>query len=283
MNEQALRQRLMLIAKSRRESFNETWHTFVLERFLARIAKSEHRERFIFKGGFLLGRYLNLGRETRDLDFLVQQLGSARLGIEAALTAIAAVDLADGVFFSLVSIDDLRHPHMKFPGYDVKLAANAGRMRENVSIDIGVGDAAHPVEKEIDLLKSPGKDFFENSISLLAYTPETIFAEKLQTAVMRQESNSRMKDYYDLWMLCGSGLVDSDELQRSLQATFENRSTALASLPLTFSANQVAQLQRYWTPFCRNLSVKATTPPHHISEVLADINRFLSALGIDAP
>jgi hypothetical protein len=222
-----------------------------------------------------------VGHHTRDLDFLVQQLGSGRPVVESALKAIATVDLADGILFTVSAIEDLRHPHMKFPGYQVRLTAHVGRMRENVSIDLGVGDAARPVEKEIELLKTPGKDFFEDSISLLAYTPETIFAEKLQTAVVRQESNSRMKDYYDLWILSGSGLLDSDELMRTLRTTFEYRATPLASLPLTLSADQTAQLQRYWTPFCRNLSTKAKPPPSLISEVIADINTLLTTIDIN--
>jgi hypothetical protein len=87
----------MQLSKSRGENLNETWHTFVLERFLVRISKSEHRDQFIFKGGFLRGRDLDLGRETRGLDFLAQKMDSSRPVIEAALKAIVTIELADGL------------------------------------------------------------------------------------------------------------------------------------------------------------------------------------------
>lgn len=185
MNEQALRDRLMQISKLRQELFNETWHNFVLERFLVRIAKSQHRESFVFKGRFLLGHYLNLGRETKDLDFLARKIEAEKPTIEKAFQEIAETVLDDGLKFSIESLLDLKHPHMKIPGFQVQITAHLGRMREPISIDIGIGDVAEPIEKDIELMKSKGRGLFEESISLLVYSPETIFAEKIQTAAAR--------------------------------------------------------------------------------------------------
>ena len=280
MNEQSLRDKLSQIAQIRGEVFNETWHTFVLERFLARLAQSEHRTSFIFKGGFLLGRYVDLGRETKDLDFLFKQEIFHKEKIEQTLREVTTIDLNDGLVFVFVALGVLKHPHMKIPGFQATLQAQLGRMREPLSLDIGFGDLAEPVEKNIELLKSKGKALFEESVSLVVYSPETIFAEKLQTAVLRGQSNSRMKDYFDLLKLAESGILKNSLLRKTLRATFLHRQTELSALPLNFSTDHSAQLQNYWDIFLRNFKGRPQKPPQNFAEVIAKINTFLIANSI---
>lgn len=76
MNEEALKYRLKSIAKEKEQTFNQVWKQFLLERFLARLANSEHQEKFIFKGGLLLANYISIGRETMDIDFLLTKLNA---------------------------------------------------------------------------------------------------------------------------------------------------------------------------------------------------------------
>ncbi len=275
MNENSLRERLMQISKLRGESFNETWHNFVLERFLVRMAKSKYQKSFVFKGGFLLGKYLNLGRETKDLDFLAREIASEKPTIEKALREISGITLEDGLTFSLELLANLPHPHMKIPGFQASLIAHLGRMREPVSIDIGIGDVAEPVDKEILLTRSKGSSLFEESISLLVYSPETIFAEKIQTAVVRKESNSRMKDYFDLLMLVKSDLLHPDKLRTALNATFKYRDTSLELLPLKFDDSQLRHLQIYWTNFRRNFKGRSNMPEENFTVIVQKINEFL--------
>ena len=75
--EQSIKERLRLLAKERETSFSELWRNLILERFLARLCKSPYKDHFILKGRTLLARHITLGRETKDLDFLVEKLSNA--------------------------------------------------------------------------------------------------------------------------------------------------------------------------------------------------------------
>jgi len=91
--EQSVKERLRLLARERNTSFAELWRNLILERFLARLCRSQYKDRFILKGGTLLARYITLGRETKDLDFLVQKLSNAKESLSANMDAICAIDL----------------------------------------------------------------------------------------------------------------------------------------------------------------------------------------------
>lgn len=98
MRLQALKERLKAIAKEKDLTSNEVWKQLAFERFLGRLSKSKHHDKFIFKGGLLLSQYIKIGRETVDLDFLMKNLNSTKEAVKAAVTEIANVDLGD--FFS---------------------------------------------------------------------------------------------------------------------------------------------------------------------------------------
>lgn len=93
MNETALKDRLKIIAKEKGLTFNEIWKQFLLERFLARLSRSKHQEKFIFKGGLLLAQYIVIGRETIDADFLMRRLKSEVPSIQSAFIDIISIDL----------------------------------------------------------------------------------------------------------------------------------------------------------------------------------------------
>lgn len=112
MNEQALKARIKYLADSKNKTFNEVWHHLILERFLVRVARSRYADNFIFKGGLLLGRYIEIGRETKDVDFLTRMLDVEQKNIEKSLKAIAAVTTPDKFEFTFSNIQKLDQPHM---------------------------------------------------------------------------------------------------------------------------------------------------------------------------
>lgn len=94
MNEDALKSRLKVISQEKGQTFNQIWNQFLLERFLGRLAKSEHQEKFIFKGGLLLASYIDIGRETVDIDFLLTKLNSEEEHIKLIMLNIIDKDLS---------------------------------------------------------------------------------------------------------------------------------------------------------------------------------------------
>lgn len=120
MNEQALKVRLKYIAQETSKSFHEIWKLLILERFLARLSRSEFASKLIFKSGLLLSYYLILGRETIDIDLLGKRLKGEKSEIDRILQGICALILGDGFQMQLASLQDLDHQHMHYPGFRAK-------------------------------------------------------------------------------------------------------------------------------------------------------------------
>lgn len=110
INEQALKDRLQAIARSKGIHFNECWKHLLLERFLARLAGSTYTNQFIFKGGFLLAYLMDIGRETTDLDFLLTHMTVEAEYLQETFKQIALVHSADGFLFSFASVELLNQP-----------------------------------------------------------------------------------------------------------------------------------------------------------------------------
>lgn len=231
MNENALKTRVQNAAQALGLPYNDVFHRLVMERFLVRLALSEHRSNFIFKGGFLPSRYVDLGRDTRDLDFLIHRLHAVKETLTKVFNELAILSLDDGFIFEFKSIKDLNHEHMKYSGFTASLLVTYGKIRESVEIDIGCGDTVEPQTKSLKLMQSRERPIFEEEISLMAYPPESILAEKLQTAVVRAEQNSRMKDYHDIFVLMKSESLSSDILKKAILSTFAHRETSIDDLP----------------------------------------------------
>ena len=278
MNEQALKDRLKAIVEIEKRTFNEVWRRLILERLLVRLSNSGHSEKFIFKGGLLLSHYLEIGRETKDADFLVTQLDVERANIEKAFREICAVAVGDGFSFSFSGMSLLDQPHMNYPGFRVSLNLKFGdKMKDRIQVDIGVGDVVDPKLESLELYQYKGKPIFEGSVSLRVYPVETIFAEKLETIISKGAANSRMKDYHDLLLLCREkGLLKTPKLKEDVVKTFENRKTKL-DLPIHFTADNYVLLQQLWAAHCRGLE-KITGElklPEKIKELVTEVNDWL--------
>lgn len=263
--EQSIKAKLKNISKKEGVAFGALLETFFLERFLVRVAKSTQHENLVFKGGMCLGKYLDLGRETRDLDFLVQRVESSESKIREMFREICSVDTNDGIAFGLTDVGLLSSEHKKYPGYRLSVQGRLGQIRQQVSVDVGVGDVVRPRLLEVELLQDKGP-LFEDSVTLNAYPPEYIFAEKLEAIIHLGESNSRMKDYYDCYQLIESRVINEESFKEAVQATFANRGTAFSLVP---GAAEVLDLR--WKRFARLNKLGDLK----LAEVIRVLNQFL--------
>lgn len=273
ISEQALKDRLQTIAKEKEIQFNACWKQLLLERFLTRLSRSSHADKFIFKGGFLLSFMMKIGRETVDLDFLLTRMNAETEALQEVFQEIASVTLDDGFTFSYESIELLSQPHMEYPGYRTTLKTSFGKMKDKIHVDVGIGDVVEPQNKELKLFEYRGKPFFEKSISLLVYPIETIFAEKLETVLSKGSRNSRMKDFHDLLLLLrNTSLKASEKLHENVRKTFENRGTPLTLID--FDEAGLKALQQLWSAHLRGLGdiAKELHLPEKISTVIDTIN-----------
>ncbi len=279
INEQALKDRLQTIAKGKGIPFNACWKQLLLERFLARLARSPYADKLIFKGGFLLAYMMKIGRETMDLDFLLTRMKAEKQNLKEICEGIASVPSDDGFAFSFEDIEPLSQPHMNYPGYRITLGASFAKIRDKIHIDIGVGDAVEPQYLEIKLFQYRGTPFFEDTLSLQVYPIETIFAEKLETVLSKGSRNSRMKDYHDLLLLVRSKrLINLKRLKKAASNTFANRDTPISLIQ--FDNTGLEALQRLWIAHLHGLGdiAEEIKLPKDLKTAINEINSFAASL-----
>lgn len=272
----SVRQRLLNLAHARGQPMELLLTRYALERLLHRLSLSPHRERFVLKGAMLLATWFDEPhRATRDVDLL--GFGdAAEDSLLATFREIMAVEVDDGVSFDLkgLKIEAIRE-EVEYGGSRLRTTAALAGARIPITVDVGFGDAVEPGVEDIDLpvlLDMP-------SPHLRAYPPETVIAEKFHAMVVLGRANSRIKDYYDVWMLKGAFEIDPGRLRRAIAATFARRSTAIpVEVPdgLSDSFSTDPGKQRQWDAFARNLS--GTTPEFRlvVSELRLRLAGFLA-------
>ena len=176
----------------------------MLERLLERISLSPFRDKFILKGGMLVAAMVGIDtRSTMDMDATIRGIAFSEEALEEAIKAIFACPVEGGVTMTLKGFENIRD-ESDYPGIRVSIAAVLDKTRQVMKVDIPTGDKITPraVEYSFKLL-------FENrSISILAYNLETVLAEKLETILSRSTTSTRMRDYYDVYIL--TTLKDQD-------------------------------------------------------------------------
>lgn len=276
--ERSLKDRIKAIAKAQNRAFNDVWKGLALERFLARLARSNKLKNFIFKGGFLLGKYLRLGRETIDLDFSLTGTEGTSEAITTVINEILSLPYDDGFSFEGLEVQEMNHPHMNYPGYEVRTTACLGQTRTKIRMDFGIGDQVVPEKKTLPLLALNDKPLFESEISIQAYPLSYIFAEKMEAVVYRGDTNSRMKDFYDLLVISQLAEFGLQDHVKVVQSVFEHRGTPLPTA-LSYDAEAVATMSRNWKRFIGALeqNFQANVPAEFLT-VVKKIDLMLRSL-----
>jgi predicted nucleotidyltransferase component of viral defense system len=245
------------LAAERKEDFGLVLSRYGLERFLYRLSTSHHRDLFVLKGALLLQVWTGeIYRPTRDLDLLGK--GMPNLSYKKIFSEVCLQEVEDdGLSFlsETIRVERIRDEE-DYEGVRVLLEARLGNVRIPLQIDVGFGDAVVPAPEELEfptLLKFPAP-------RLNAYPKESVVAEKFEAIVKLGMANSRMKDFYDLWVLSQRFEFERATLASAIQATFETRRTPLPSpLPLAFTADfyQLPSKQTQWKAFLKKSGLNA--------------------------
>ncbi len=267
----SVRARLQNLSRETNQSFELILTRYTLERLLYRLSVSAHAERFVLKGAMLLTSWFEEShRATRDIDLLGFGDPSPEAMI-AAFQEILVVQAEDGVEFDMkaLRVDRIREEQV-YGGLRLRTTASISGARIGVTIDIGFGDALEPGAEIINyptMLDLPAP-------RLRTYAKETVIAEKFQAMVVLGRANSRMKDFYDVWLLSQSFSFADDRLARAIAATFERRRTAIpAELPdaLTPAFAEDVQKQQQWNAFKENVAMD----PGNLADVIAKVAVFI--------
>ncbi|MDR6729694.1 nucleotidyl transferase AbiEii/AbiGii toxin family protein [Delftia lacustris] len=273
----SIRARLKQCADARRQDFNLTLTHYGLERLLYRLSISPHADSYLLKGALLFAIwYEQPHRPTRDADLLGFGLDDVDSAV-SAFREICRIAVDDGIAFDAASVRGTTiRKEAGYGGVRIDLRAMLDGARITLQVDIGFGDAVTPSPQTIrypvllDGLPAP---------QLRSYPKYTVVAEKLHAICLLGMANTRMKDYFDLWVLMTEGTLDPAELRRAMAATFERRQLALpAGLPAGLSdgfSSDVAK-QAQWAAFLKKNRLEAL----ELAPVVARLREEFQQCGI---
>ncbi len=274
---ESVRHRLRNKSREMRVSADTLLQFYAMERFLYRLAQSQYRDRFVLKGALLLLAWrMDHTRPTRDIDLL----GFTDNTLEnlAGIVAVVCNTVPpndDGLVFDS---ETLRTERIKedadYAGVRATFLAYLGTSRIPMQIDVGFNDVVMPAPQTIEypvLLTDPAP-------TLMGYTADSVVAEKFEAMVKLGAVNSRMKDFFDIWLLSQQFSFSADRLSQAILATFERRGTSLHGLPVTLAPAfaGIGEKQIQWTAFLQKNRLTFAPPQFkavsdHIAEFLMPV------------
>ncbi len=209
---------------------------FMFEALLKRISKSKYKDKFIIKGGLLLSSIFGVNlRSTMDLDTTIKGLPLDKENITKVINEIISINVEDNVKLNIENIKDIREEEL-YSGFEVNLKAEFDGLKTNLMIDITTGDII--TYKEVEFKYST---LFDNeTINIMTYNYETIIAEKFESIISRNIDNTRMKDFYDLYMFVN--LKWNDINKDTLKKAIINTSKTRGSLNYIDNTNKYIEL-----------------------------------------
>lgn len=247
--------RIKSLAKVKNADARVLMRIYMMERFLERVANSEYKDNFVIKGGMLVTAMVGVAlRSTMDIDTSIRNQNLSAADSRIIIENITNVDLGDGVRFEIKDISDIMD-EMEYPGIRVTLNAVMDRLITPMKIDISTGDAVTPRAIEYDYRLM----FDDRSIKLWSYNLETILAEKLQTILARSVLNTRMRDFYDVYILLSlyENKIDGTVFREAFDATCKKRGTVnlMQNAPaIIANINEDDTLQKLWAAYQKKYS-----------------------------
>jgi predicted nucleotidyltransferase component of viral defense system len=249
---------------------------FFHERLLYRVSASPYRDKLLLKGGNLLYSIIgNEARPTVDVDFAGQRISNEINEIAQIFRQILSIPVKDEVEFAVEDMILFQiNEQNTYSGIRIKVPASLGNIRQIIQIDIGYGDKIKPDPTPIQypvLL-----DQFEEP-SIMAYSTETVIAEKLQAIIALSELNSRMKDFFDIYTLLKLNKFDRSLLKEAIMSTFSHRKTMLNLNSIVFTNDfaQDTQRNKMWKAFLRKINLSNEI---EFSDVMKTISQKLLPL-----
>lgn len=269
-----VRRRLKSRADELSLDFQSAVQTYAVERFLYRLSMSRWAEKMVVKGAVMLRVWDSaITRPTRDIDFLGHVPNDPESLREIVAECLGA-QTDDGLMFADVIDAVPITVENRYPGVRVKVAGDLAGARFVLRLDVGIDDAAVPEPAWADyptLMDDPAP-------RILAYHPATAVAEKLQAMIEIGLSNSRLKDYHDIWALSRTLEFSGNDLVAAFSATFERRGTALPHvLPAELTAEFTEQpaVLRMWASYHGQLTAAGVETPRSLNDVAEEIAEFV--------
>lgn len=252
---------------------NIVYNRFFYDAFLSRLSKSMYNERLVLKGGLYLSSVFGIdARSTMDIDFFIRKTSMEKEKIVGIIKEIASMNIDDGIVFEVLGVGDIRKED-RYGGFQIAVLGRLENVRCRFGIDVATGDPIIPSERNYEYKCLVTGE----SLSLKAYSFESVIAEKLETILAKGISNSRSKDYYDLYILRKTQLPNIDEkmLVKAFSETCRYRNYEVsksAALILLDEISNNQQIEIRWSNYCKASMYIDDLP---FSDVIASIKEWI--------
>lgn len=270
----SVRARLQNKAKDTLRPFAEILQYYGMERFLYRFSRSAYADKFILKGALMFTAWKVTGRRTTlDIDFSARY-GNRIASVEKAIKDICKVPvMPDGLLFDPGTVWGRKiKENAEYEGVRVKFRGFLERARIPMQVDIGFGDSIYPAPKTINypvILDFPKP-------RLKGYPAESVISEKFEAMVKLGFLNSRMKDFYDIWLMMRRFDFEGERLVESLKRTFGHRKASLPKRNPLFDEeiyDEKSDRQTLWKSFLEKGDIKHV--PEKLGTIALEIEKFL--------
>lgn len=273
INKDSLKARANNLSKELNIDQNSIYNRFFFDAFLSRLAVSKHKDKLILKGGLYLSSIFGVDtRTTLDIDFYLQKTSMEKEKIINLIEEISSIDIDDGIVFKVVDCSDIREDD-PYGGFQITLLAKLDNIKYRFGIDVATGDPIVPEECSYSY-----KCLVTDEIlPLKAYSLESVIAEKLETILSRGVTNSRSKDYYDLYILYKTHfpIIDKRYLKEAYQETCSYRKFSISkddSIKLIETLSSNKEIQKRWIAFGRRVKYSDGIT---FEEIISSIKRWI--------
>ena len=270
-NAMSLKARIKNYARENKIAAQVVLQNYMFERFLARLSRSEYKDKFVIKGGMLIAAIVGLDtRSTMDLDTTLKNLPLTKDEILKAVDTIRRIDLGDDVSFEIISIEPIRDDD-PYGGYCVRIDAFYDMIKMALSVDISTGDVITP---SAILYEFDGIFEEDLKIELWGYNIETVLAEKVETILRRGVFNTRPRDYYDVYILSTTQQYDRLLFEEALAATADYRGSTNSIMDRAGIMERISKsedLQGMWEKYRKRFAYAESIGYEDIIRALNDL------------
>ena len=221
INIESIKGKIRSLAEKKNLKSQEVLQIYFFERFLERLSKSNYKNNFVIKGGFLISSLIGIeNRTTMDMDTTIKGIPLKEEKIKEIVEEIININVDDGIRFEIKDISYIREED-EYENFRISLIANVGKTKNPMKLDLTTGDAITPREIEYTYPCI----FSKEDIKIMAYPLETILAEKYETIIRRNIATTRMRNFYDLYTLykLKKDDIDYEVLKEAIERTSDKR------------------------------------------------------------
>lgn len=249
---QAVKDKLKNISKDKNVDFNSVMRFYMYDRFIERLSKSKYKDNFILKGGFYLSKLFGLdNRSTMDIDTAIRKTKFTEDNVIKMITEIINIDINDNVKFEIEKREIIRDED-EYGGLRITINFMLENMKDSFHIDIATGDPIHPGPDDYKYESLIGNEVYK----VWSYNLETVLAEKIETILGKLEISSRMKDYYDIYLIhkFKFNKINKTKFRGAVEKTFKKRNFNTDLITSLKVVKDSKILKDKWTSYSRKNS-----------------------------